>query len=334
MIAVARPKAIVVVPVGGQVPPLEALADEAEIVVVRTAPELREALEEAEILFLNDFRSNLLREVGPGRLRWIHTSSIGVDALLTDEIVHGDIVVSNSRGVCERPIAEWILGVLLVFTKDLRRTIELQQERRWEHRETEPLLGREVLVVGPGPVGRETVLLLRAAGMRVTVVGRRGREDAQLGTIRPFSELDELVGEVDDVVLTLPLTEETRGLFDAARLARMRPGARLVNVGRGAVVVEADLLAAVDSGQLGGAALDVFEREPLPSDSPLWARSNILVSPHASGDLVGWRGRVVGCFAENLRRWKSGEPLRDVVDLTRMGVARPALSHAPEVVHE
>ena len=334
MIAVARPKAIVVVPVGGQVPPLEALADEAEIVVVRTATELREALEEAEILFLNDFRSNLLREVGPGRLRWIHTSSIGVDALLTDEIVHGDIVVSNSRGVCERPIAEWILGVLLVFTKDLRRTIELQQERRWEHRETEPLLGREVLVVGPGPVGRETVLLLRAAGMRVTVVGRSGREDAQLGTIRPFSDLDDLVGEVDDVVLTLPLTEETRGLFDAARLARMRPGARLVNVGRGAVVVEADLLAAVDSGQLGGAALDVFEREPLPSDSPLWARSNILVSPHASGDLVGWRGRVVGCFAENLRRWKSGEPLRDVVDLTRMGVARPALSHAPEVVHE
>lgn len=330
----SRPKVIVIVQEGRPVPPVERLEAEADVVVVRTAEEFRAALPGTEILFLNDFRTKLLREVGPGGLRWIHTSSIGVDALLTDEIVHGDIVVSNSRGVCERPIAEWILGVLLVFTKDLRRTIELQQERRWEHRETEPLLGREVLVVGPGPVGRETVLLLRAAGMRVTVVGRSGREDAQLGTIRPFSDLDDLVGEVDDVVLTLPLTEETRGLFDAARLGRMRPGARLVNVGRGAVVVEADLLAAVDSGQLGGAALDVFEREPLPSDSPLWARSNILVSPHASGDLVGWRGRVVGCFAENLRRWKSGEPLRDVVDLTRMGVARPALSHAPEVVHE
>jgi phosphoglycerate dehydrogenase-like enzyme len=334
VIAVARPKTIVIVPVAGQVPPLEAVADEAEITVVRTATELRAALEEAEILFLNDFRSSLLREVGPGGLRWIHTSSIGVDALLTDEIVHSDIVVSNSRGVCERPIAEWILGVLLVFTKDLRRTIELQQERRWLHRETEPLLGREVLVVGPGPVGRETTLLLRAAGMEVTIVGRTGREDAALGKIHPFAELDRRLGEVDDVVLTLPLTEETRGLFDASRLARMRPGARLVNVGRGAVVVERDLLAAVDSGQLGGAALDVFEQEPLPSDSPLWARSNILVSPHASGDLIGWRGRVVGCFAENLRRWKAGQPLRDVVDLTRMGVARPALSHASDVVHE
>lgn len=320
-----------IVPVGAPVPPLDAVSEEADIVVVRTADELRAAQGGAEILFLNDFRSGLLREVGPGELRWIHTSSIGVDALLTEEIVNSDIVVSNSRGVCERPIAEWILGVLLMFTKDLRRTIELQLQRRWQHRETEPLLGREVLVVGPGPVGRETAMLLSAAGMSVSVVGRTGREDAQLGTIRPFSELDNRLSEVDDVVLTLPLTEETRGLFDAARLARMRQGARLINVGRGAVVVERDLLDAIDSGHLGGAALDVFEREPLPADSPLWAQDNVLVSPHASGDLVGWRGRVVDSFAENLRRWKVNEPLRDVVDLAQMGVARPALTETPAV---
>lgn len=322
----ASPKVIVIVPVGQQAPPMEHLTNEATIVVVRTAGELRTAREGAEILFLNDFRSSLLREVGPGDLRWIHTSSIGVDALLTEEIVNSDILVSNSRGVCERPIAEWILGVLLLFTKDLRRTVELQQEHRWLHRETEPLLGRKVLVVGPGPVGRETVLLLRAAGMDVAVVGRTGRHDPVLGAIRAFTELDDLLGTVDDVVLTLPLTEETRGLFDATRMGRMRPGARLVNVGRGAVLVESDLLDAVDSGHLGGAALDVFDREPLPGDSPLWDRSSILVSPHASGDLVGWRGRVVDCFAENLRRWKSDKPLRDLVDLKSLGVTRPALS--------
>jgi len=326
-----KPKAIVVVPVGAPLPPLDSVSEEAEIVVARTAGELQSALRGAEILFLNDFRSTLLREVGPGDLRWIHTSSIGVDALLTEEIVHSDILVTNSRGVCERPIAEWVLGVLLVFLKDLRRTIELQQERRWQHRETESLLGRQVLVVGPGPVGRETTLLLRAAGMNVRVVGRTGRQDAQLGTIHPLGALDDLLSEVDDVVLTLPLTEETRGLFDAARLARMRKGARLVNVGRGAVVVERDLLAAVDTGHLGGAALDVFEREPLPVESPLWARSNILVSPHASGDLVGWRGRVVACFAENLRRWKAGEPLLDLVNIARMGVSGPALTTQSEL---
>lgn len=318
------PTVIVIVPEGRPAPPLEALEGLAEPIVVRTADEFRAAQAHAEILFVNDFKTKLLREVGPGNLRWIQTSSIGVDAFLTEEIVNGDIVFSNSRGVCERPIAEWILGVLLMFTKDLRRTIELQGERLWLHRETEPLLGRKVLVVGPGPVGRETILLLRAAGMDVTVVGRSAREDPVLGWIDAFADLDARLGEVDDVVLTVPLTEESRGMFDAERLHRMRPGARIVNVGRGPVLVAEDLLAAIDSGHLGGAALDVFDQEPLSVDHPFWSRSNILVSPHASGDLVGWRGRVVELFAENLKRWQAGEALRDVVDLRAIGVTGAA----------
>ncbi|MFZ3572200.1 D-2-hydroxyacid dehydrogenase [Streptomyces sp. BH034] len=319
-----RPKVIVIVPREGQVPPLAAVEAEADVIVVRTADELRAAQDHAEILFLNDFRSTLLREVGPGRLRWIHTSSIGMDPLLTEPIVNSDVVASNSRGVCERPIAEWVLGVLVMFAKDLRRTIELQQQHRWQHRETEPIQGRKVLVAGPGPVGRETVLLLRAAGMDVTVVGRTARQDPTLGAIAAITDLDALLPEADDVVLTLPLTEDTRGLFDAARLNQMRRGARLVNVGRGAVVVAEDLLAAVDDGHLNAVALDVFEQEPLPADSPFWSRNNILVSPHASGDLVGWRSRVVDCFVENLRRWKVGEPLHDVVDLSKLGATAPA----------
>jgi phosphoglycerate dehydrogenase-like enzyme len=214
----------------------------------------------------------------------------------------------------------------LMFAKDLRRTIELQQERTWLHRETEPILGRKALVVGPGPVGRETVLLLRAAGMEVTIVGRSARIDPELGPIAPISDLDELLGASDDVILTLPLTEETRGLFNASRLGKMRSGARLVNVGRGAVIVEHDLLAAIDSRHLRGAALDVFAQEPLPEEHPFWSRSSILVSPHASGDLVGWRGRVVDCFAENLRRWKANEPLRDVVDIRKLGVTGPGVA--------
>ncbi|WP_314192339.1 D-2-hydroxyacid dehydrogenase [uncultured Arthrobacter sp.] len=321
----SRPKVIVIVQEGRPRPPVERLEAEADVTVVRTAEEFRAALPGTEILFLNDFRTKLLREVGPGELRWIHTSSIGVDSLMTDEIVNSDIVVSNSRGVCERPIAEWVLGVLLMFTKDLRRTIELQQARTWQHRETESLLGRKVLVVGPGPVGRETVLLLRAAGMDVTVLGRSAREDAQLGPVAGFGDLDRLLGEAEDVVLTLPLTEETRGLFNASRLDKMRSGARLINVGRGAVVVEQDLIDAIDTGHLGGAALDVFEHEPLAAENPLWSRKNILVSPHASGDLIGWRGRVVDCFARNLTRWKANEPLHDVVNLKKLGMTAPVL---------
>lgn len=317
----SKPAVIVLVPPGATDPPLEGLHGEADVTVVRTADELRVAQKSSEILFINDFKTTLLREVGPGNLRWIHTSSIGVDPLLTPEIVNSDILVSNSRGVCERPIAEWVLGVLIMFAKDLRRTIELQQEQRWMHRETQPILGRKVVIVGPGPVGRETALLLRAAGMDATVVGRSQRMDPVLGQIESLDKLDTLLAEVDDVVLTLPLTEETRGMFDAERIGQMRPGANLVNVGRGAVIVADDLLNAIDEGRLGGAALDVFEREPLPKDHSFWSRRNILVSPHASGDLVGWRGRVVDVFTENLKRWKAGEELHDVVDLTKMGVS-------------
>jgi phosphoglycerate dehydrogenase-like enzyme len=172
-----------------------------------------------------------------------------------------------------------------------------------------------VVLLGPGPVGRETAKLLRAAGMVVDVVGRRAREDAELGHVHAIDELDELLPSADDLVLALPLTEATRGIIDARRLALMRPGARVINVGRGALVVEDALLAAVRDGHLGAAALDVFEQEPLPSDHPFWAMDNVLVSPHMSGDLVGWRARVVDRFAANLRRWVAGEPLADVVDL-------------------
>ena len=321
----AKPKVIVVVPAGREAPPVDKLRDEAEFLVVRTADELRAAQPGVEILFLNDFRSDLLRIVGPGDLQWIHTSSIGVDALLTESIIESGLVVTTSRNVCERPIAEWILGVLLLFTKDLRRTLEYQRSAEWVHRETEPLLGRRVLLLGPGPVGRETARLLRAAGMLVDVVGRRARQDAGLGMIHAIDDLDALLPEADDVVLALPLTEATRGLIDARRLALMRPGARLVNVGRGAVAVEDALLAALREGHVGAAALDVFEQEPLPSAHPFWGMDNVLVSPHMSGDLIGWRERVVDRFGANLRRWIAGEPLADVADLRDHGASGPAL---------
>jgi phosphoglycerate dehydrogenase-like enzyme len=321
----ARPKVIVVVPPGSDAPPIDKLGDEAEFVVVRTADELRAAQPGVEILFLNHYKSDLLRTVGPGDLRWIHTSSIGVDALLSEEIIESGATVTISRNVCERPIAEWVLAVLLLFTKDLRRTLEYQRTATWRHRETEPLLGRRVVVLGVGQVGRETTNLLRAAGMIVDIVGRSPRRDPELGAVHAIDEVDELLPEADDVVLALPLTEATRGIIDARRLSLMRPGARLVNVGRGALVVEEALLAAARDGHLGAAALDVFEQEPLPPDHPFWALDNVLVSPHMSGDLVGWRGVVVDRFAANLRRWVAGEPLVDVVDLRDHGASEPAL---------
>jgi phosphoglycerate dehydrogenase-like enzyme len=308
-------------------PPLHDLQDKAEFVVVRTEEELREAQPSAEILLLADFRSELLRRVGPSGLRWIHTSSIGVDALLTGAIIDSGVVVTNSRGVFERPMAEWVLGVLLLFAKDLRRTLDLQKEARWLHRESETIAGRRVLLLGPGAVGQETAALLRAAGMSVDVVGRRARDnDPVLGTVHRIDELDRLLPQADAVVLALPLTEATRGILDAERLARTRRGVRVVNVGRGALVDEGALIDALRDGHVSAAALDVFAREPLPPDHPFWAMDNVLVSPHMSADAVGWREAVVDGFAGNLRRWVDGRPLANVVDLRDHGASAPALA--------
>ena len=161
--------------------------------------------------------------------------------------------------------------------------------------------------------------------MIVDVVGRRGREDPELCQIHAIAEIDELLPRADDVVLALPLNKSTRQIIDARRLALMQTGARLVNVGRGALVDEAALLAAAQNGHLNAVALDVFEQEPLPAGHPFWAMDNVLVSPHMSGDLVGWRSRVADRFAANFRRWINGEPLADVVDIRDHGASAPAL---------
>lgn len=288
----------------------------AEVHVVRSAEELRAALPGAEILFLNNVRSTWLKEVGPGSLRWIHSSGIGVDALLTREIVDSGVTVTISRGVCERPIAEWVLGVLLLTAKDLRTTIDLQREQRWVHRETQPILGRRVALLGAGEVGRQIAGLLRAAGLDVEVFGRTARKDVELGLISGLDDLDAALPHKDDVVLALPLNAATRGIIGARRLRLMRPGSTLVNVGRGHLIDEDALVRALESGHLGGAALDVFYDEPLPPAHPFWSMGNVLVSPHMSGDIVGWRDDVVRLLMQNLARWQAGEPLLHVTDLS------------------
>lgn len=287
----------------------------ADVVVVRSADELRDALPGTEILFLNNVRSTWLKEVGPGDLRWIHSSGIGLDAFLSTEIVHSDVTVTLSRGISERPIAEWVLAVLLLMAKDLRTTLDLQREHRWEHRESQLLEGRKVALLGTGDVGKAIALLLRAAGLDVEVFGRTAREDDVLGPISALDGLDDALPTKDDLVLALPLTESTRGVIGRDRLSRMKSGSRLVNVGRGHLVDEEALVEALASGHLGGAALDVFYDEPLPGDHPFWAMHNVLVSPHMSGDILGWRDEVVSLLIENLARWQRHEPLLHVADL-------------------
>lgn len=295
---------------------VEALAD----VRYATSAELAEALPGADVLFVWDFRSSALAGAWPaaGPLRWAHAASAGVNHVLTPEVVASDIVVTNSRGVFDEPMAEYVLGLALALAKDLPTTLSHQRERRWRHRETERLSDRHALVAGTGPIGRAIGRKLRAIGMTVTGLGRVARAmDPDLGEVLPMSSLSEVLPDVDYVVLAAPLTADTLGMIDAKALAAMKPTARLINVGRGPLVVQEDLVEALAAGRLGGAALDVFVDEPLPGSSPLWNLPNVIVSPHMSGDVVGWRSELVALFVDNLSRYIGGQPLRNVVDKTR-----------------
>ncbi|TDD50512.1 D-2-hydroxyacid dehydrogenase [Saccharopolyspora elongata] len=284
------------------------------------ADQLADALPGADVLFVWAFRSEAVTDAWPraDALRWVHAASAGVDRLLFPALQDSDVLLTNSRGVFDRPMAEYVLATVLAFAKDLHTTLRLQDRKQWQHRVTERVAGKSALVVGTGPIGRAIARQLTAAGLTVSGAGRVGRsDDPDFGDVHASSDLSHVIGAFDYVVLAAPLTEQTKGLVDAEVLAHCRPTARLINVGRGELVVETDLIAALRAGQLGGAALDVFDTEPLPETSPLWEMPNVLVSPHMSGDTIGWVDELVDLFLENLRSYTDGTQLRNVVDKQR-----------------
>ncbi|WP_054811950.1 D-2-hydroxyacid dehydrogenase [Nocardia arizonensis] len=290
------------------------IADRAEVRYT-DASGLAEALRGADILFVYDF---LTRAV-PGawhaadRLRWIHMGSTGVDPVMFPEVRASDVVVTNTRGLFDTAIAEYVLGQILSFAKDLPGSLRLQQHGTWRHRESERIAGTTALIVGTGPIGRAIARLLRAAGMSVRGVGRRARaDDPDFGTVGV--DLHAELPRADYVIAIAPLTPQTRNMFDATAFAAMKPHARFVNVGRGELVVTDDLVAALGDGTIAGAALDVVDPEPLPSAHPLWRMTNVVVTPHNSGDFIGWRRGIVTAFAENFDNWIAERPLDNVVD--------------------
>ncbi|MCP5152161.1 MAG: D-2-hydroxyacid dehydrogenase [Ectothiorhodospiraceae bacterium] len=300
----------------GAVPGLAGIEDRTELRFADDADALAAALPGAEVMLGWDFRAGALARAWPAadRLRWIHWAGAGVDAVLFPELIASDVVLTNARAVFDRAMAEYALGVIIAFEKHLPQTIRLQGERVWRHRLTGRIEGKAVLVVGAGSIGRAVARLLGAAGMVVRVVGRSARDDAELGRVHGFDELDALLPWADHVVLIAPLTPQTRACMDGARLARMRSSAYLVNLGRGQLVDESALIDALGAGAIAGAALDVFETEPLPSSSPLWDMPNVIVSPHMSGDFVGCFDVLASQFLDNFRRYRAGEPLVNVVD--------------------
>jgi glyoxylate/hydroxypyruvate reductase len=306
-------------------PPLRYPSDHRGVDDFRRTPEDErrwwEMIEAAEVLYgiPGDSPEGLARAVrGGDRLQWVQATSAGAGEqvrladLSREELER--VTVTSAAGVHAGPLAEFAMFGLLAFAKDLPRLLADQRARRWGHYPVSELSGLTLLIIGLGQIGEEVARLAVGFGMRVIGINRSGRADSpHVHEVRRTSELHECLGEADALVVSAPLTEETRGLIDAAAIARMKPGAIFVNVGRGGVVDEPALIEALRSGKLAGAALDVFGSEPLDADSPLWDLENVLLAPHTAGLSIRENERIAALFVENLGRYLRGEPLRNRV---------------------
>ena len=251
-------------------------------------------------------------------LEWLHSASAGVDHEIFHRFLERGVRLTTSSGAHAVPIAQTVLLYLLALSRNLSGWLAAQRARRWEPRAIHDLQGDRVAVVGLGPIGLEIARLAGALRMDVVGLRRRPRGDEPCPTL-PLDRLPELLPSVDWLVLALPLTLETRHLLDAEAIALLPPRACVINIGRGALIDEAALVDALRAGRLAGAGLDVFEVEPLPSESPLWDLPNVFVSAHSSVSVDRFMDDVFELVYDNLKRHQSGEELRNVVDMDALG---------------
>jgi phosphoglycerate dehydrogenase-like enzyme len=277
-------------------------------------------LAEAEVVY--DFPRGHVRDltdVAP-KLRWVQGSMAGAGEVAKKAgLLETDVVVTTASGVYSGPLAEFVLMAMLQHAKNLERLRRDKAKKVWRQTHADSIEGKTLCIVGMGNIGRAIAQRARPFGTRVVGVKRAVREDDPAwdyaDELYPTERLHDALGEADYVAVTLPGTPQTRHLVDAEAIGAMKPGAYFANIGRGTVVDEGALVEALKSGHLSGAALDVFEVEPLPKESPLWELESVIISPHAT-DMVGSliNKRQTDLFCENLRRYLEGEPLINVLD--------------------
>ncbi len=299
---------------------LEQLPPETRIIVSNDRQRLREAAPEADVILNGEFRDpSLLLDTFPHatRVRWVHSLSAGVESVLSPEIVSSPVPMTNGRGVFRTPLGEWVVAAMLHFSYDLRRILRNREAGIWEPFDVDELNGKTLGIVGYGEIGRAAAERARPFGMRIVAVRRNPRRSAGDGlldsTYAP-AQINDMLAASDYVAVCAPLTPETRGLIGPAQIAAMKTSAVIINVGRGPVIDEAALIHALESGKIRGAALDVFDTEPLPAGHPFYRLRNVLLSPHSADHTPGWRHRAVQCFLDNFERFTKGEPLQNLVD--------------------
>ena len=273
----------------------------------------------ADVIFVGSSEGDLLRLIFPlaKNVQWVHSMSAGVEKMLFPELVESPVPLTNGKGAFTDSLGEFALASMLFFAKDLRQLVRNQQAGQWKQFDIEMLRGQVLGVVGYGDIGRESARLARAFGMKIVAVRRRAslsHQDPDLEQTYPSDKLRDMLAISDYVLVTTPLTDDTRGMIGEAELGAMKPTAVLINIGRGPVIVESALIAALTAKRIRGAVLDVFDEEPLPPGHPFYSLENVLLSPHSADHTVGWADLAMHVFLDNFERFRNGQPLQNLVD--------------------
>ena len=306
-------------PTEPQLAMLEQLPPETGIAVGNNLEAFERTAGEADVIFNWSLSGDLLRRVFGmcPNVRWVHSRAAGLDNMLFPALVASPVPLTNGTGVFSPSLGEFALGAILYFAKDLRRMIRSQQAGRWDPFDIVEIAGQTVGIVGYGDIGRAVASRVRAMGMNVLAVKRHASlydADPFASQIFPSEERTEMIRRADYVVVAAPLTPETRGMIGEAELAAMKPEAVIINLGRGPVIDEAALARTLTERRIKGAALDVFDTEPLPAGHPFYQLENVLLSPHCADHTPDWLDRAMQFFIDQFERYRKGEPLLNVVD--------------------
>jgi phosphoglycerate dehydrogenase-like enzyme len=306
-------------PAERQLAMLEALPAETSIATGTNLEAFERAAAGADAVLMWSGTRDLLREVlriAP-RVRWVHSRSAGLDSVLFPELVESPVVLTNGRGVFSQSLGEFAIGAALFFAKDFRRMVQSQEQGRWDPFDIVEIRGQTMGIVGYGDIGRAVASRAKAMGMRVVAVRRRpelSADDPEVDEVLPMTRIPDLLKQADYVTVAAPLAEGTRGLIGEAELGAMKPEAVIINIGRGPVIAEAALVQALQERRIRGAALDVFDEEPLAEGHPFYRLDNVLLSPHCADHTPTWLEDAMRFFLDNFERYRKGEPLLNVVD--------------------
>ena len=298
---------------------LERLPDTVRLIATADEEHAIASAPDADVIVCDMGRAKILKAMLPhaAKLRWIHSVSAGVEGLLFPELVDHPATFTNGRGAYKRSLAEFVIAGAMYFAKNMPRLLADQKAHKWEQFYMEELYGTTMGIVGYGEIGRASAEKAKAFGMKVLALRRRpelSTSDPLVDRVYTHGELHQMLALCDYIVVAAPNAPGTFGLIGEAEFAVMKPNAVIMNVGRGPVIVESAMIHALATNKIRGAALDVFDEEPLPAGHPLFDLPNVLISPHSADRVTGWLEIAVEVFLDNFEHFEKGEELMNVVD--------------------